>query len=157
MRRALQLLIVYAAAFVCALLAASCSHHEAGVTISEKELAKGLRHKFPQAQLILEDEVYQTVPSEQVMAALNRARLPYRANVADCDDVTFATMHHLMRPRWGSPSAVGAPAAGRVAAMWDGLRHSFVWHVDEAGKIAITEPYTGQPVTRIQAWRVQDK
>jgi hypothetical protein len=156
MRRALQLLIVYAAAFACAFLASSCSHYE-GVTITERELAKGLRHRFPKAQLILEDEVYQTVSSAEVSRAIGRARLPYRANVADCDDVTFGAMHQLMRPRWGSASAVGAPAAGRVAAVWDGQRHSFIWHVNEAGKISVTEPYTGETITKLQAWRVQDK
>jgi len=156
MRRTLQLLITYAAALACALLAASCSHYE-GVTITERELAKGLRVQFPKAQLILEDEVYQTVSSEAVSRAIQRARLPYRANGADCDDVTFGAMYHLIKPRWQSPSALGAPAAGRLSAVWDGRRHSFVWHVNEAGKISVTEPYTGQTITQLHAWRVQDK
>jgi len=156
MRRALQLLIVYAAAFGCALLAASCSHHE-GVTISEQELAKGLRDKFPAAQLILEDEVYQTVTNQQVAAAINRARIPYRKDVADCDDVTADALHYLRKPRYNAPSAIGSPAAGRLAAEWDGLRHSFVWHVAGDKGIRVIEPYTGQKVTNINAWRVQDK
>jgi hypothetical protein len=155
MRRALQLLIVYAAAFGCALLAASCSHYE-GVTITERELAKGLRDKFPTAQLILEDEVYQTVTNQQVAAAISRARLPYRKDVADCDDVTADALHYLRKPRYHLPSAIGSPAAGRLAAEWKGLRHSFVWHVANDG-IRVIEPYTGQRVTNINAWRVQDK
>jgi hypothetical protein len=155
MRRALQLLIVYAAAFACAFLASSCSHH-AGVTISERELAKGLRHRFPKAQLILEDEVYQTVTNQRVAAAINRARIPYRKDVADCDDVTADALFYLRRPRYHLPSAIGSPAAGRLAAEWKGLRHSFVWHVAKDG-IRVIEPYTGQRVTNINAWRVQDK
>jgi len=155
MRRALQLLIVYAAALGCAFLAASCSHH-AGVTISERELAKGLRHRFPKAQLILEDEVYQTVTSQQVAAAINRARIPYRKDVADCDDVTADALHYLRKPRYHLPSAIGSPAAGRLAAEWDGLRHSFVWHVANDG-IRVIEPYTGRQANNVKAWRVQDK
>jgi hypothetical protein len=156
MRRTLQILIVYAAAFACAFLASSCSHYE-GVTITERELAKGLRHRFPKAQLILEDEVYQTVSSAEVNRAIGRARLPYRANVADCDDVTADALHYLRKPRYNSPSAIGSPAAGRLAAEWDGLRHSFVWHVAGDKGIRVIEPYTGQRVTNINAWRVQDK
>jgi hypothetical protein len=155
MCRTIQLLIVYAAAFACAFIAASCSHRE-GVTITEKELARGLRDKFPKAQLILEDDVYQTVTSQQVAAAINRARVPYRKDIADCDDVTADALHYLRKPRYNAPSAIGSPAAGRLAAEWDGLRHSFVWHVAKDG-IRVIEPYTGQRVTKLNAWRVQDK
>jgi hypothetical protein len=156
MRRTLQLLIVCAAALGCAFLAVSCSHYE-GVTISEQELAKGLRDKFPKAQLILEDSLYQTVSSQQVAAAINRARVSYRADVADCDKVTADALFWLRRPRYHLPSAIGSPAAGRLAAEWDGLRHSFVWHVTEDGGIRVIEPYTGQPVRNLSAWRIQDK
>jgi hypothetical protein len=127
------------------------------VTITERELAKGLRDKFPSAQLILEDSLYQTVSSQQVAAAINRARVSYRADVADCDKVTADALFWLRRPRYHLPSAIGSPAAGRLAAEWDGLRHSFVWHLDEQGLIRVTEPYTGQRVTKLKAWRVQDK
>jgi hypothetical protein len=149
MRRALQLLIVYAAALGCAMLAASCSHYE-GVTITERELAKGLRDKFPSAQLILEDEVYQTVTNQQVAAAISRARIPYRK------DVTADALHYLRKPRYHLPSAIGSPAAGRLAAEWKGLRHSFVWHVANDG-IRVIEPYSGRQANNVKAWRVQDK
>jgi hypothetical protein len=155
-RRTLQLLIIYAAAILCAWLATSCAASPTGRTLTQAELSKGLRHRFPAAQQVLQDELYQLVPSRDLHAALHRARVPYRPDVADCDDLTADTLYHLRRPRYHLPSALGAPAAGRLSAHWRGTRHSLLWHLAESGQIAVLEPYTATPVTDCKPWLILD-
>jgi hypothetical protein len=159
MKRLTQTLIIYAACAFGALLQSCSTAKPIGVTtISESELSKGMRDKWPNAKLIFEDRVYQIVSASEVRTALAKASATYRVDVSDCDDVTADALYFLRSSRYSDRTAIGAPAAGRLAAKWGNQRHGFIWFIDGGGRVQVIEPYTGRTVTNeINPWRIQDK
>jgi hypothetical protein len=157
MTRALQVSFVILAAVLCAMLATSCTTPERMV-ITEPVLRQGLQDTFG-VKPILEDGIYQTVEPSEIVKAAFRARVPYRPDVSDCDKIAADTLYHIRRARYHLPSAVGGPAAGRIACHYNGGRHCLVWSIGADGTTTIIDPSTLQPILRsaVQAWRVTDK
>jgi hypothetical protein len=154
--RLTRLIVLFALAIPMAWMVA-CATTERMV-ITEPVLRQGLQATFG-VKPILEDGIYQTVEPSEIVKAAFRARVPYRPDVSDCDKIAADTLYHIRRARYHLPSAVGGPAAGRIACHYNGGRHCLVWSIGADGTTTIIDPATLQPIPRsaVQAWRVTDK
>lgn len=157
--RSIQLLIVMAGAVIGAALA-SCAARPPAHVIPHEQLEAGLSDRFPAASIVLEDERYEIVPRADVLAAARRAAVPYRTDIADCDDVASDALYHLRRRRYTDLSSTAPPAAGRLIARVDGVCHALLWHVDDTTRrILVIDPQDGRPIApeTLQPTRVTDK
>jgi hypothetical protein len=115
MKRTLQLLLVYAAAAGCALLA-SCAQSVPGAVIEAPALAKALKRTWPGnvPQVHLDDARYEVASFDALALAANKSHRAWIAESWDCDDQTAAALYRLRVNRYG---AALPPAVGRVQGL----------------------------------------
>jgi hypothetical protein len=156
MMRTLQLLILILGIIGAAMIA-SCSVRGAGSVVSSAVVERELRSVWPSARVTLEDGRYECVAEAEVRRCVRAARVPYRDDVADCDDLTADAVGRLRRARYFDLRAVAPPAAGRLTARWLGESHSFVWWLDLDSSLRCLEPMSEVRVSDIQATTIFDK
>ena len=154
--RTLQLLILILGIIGSAMVA-SCSARGAGAVVSSGVVERELRSVWPGARITLEDGRYECVSEAEVRRCVVAPSVPYRADVADCDDLTADAVGRLRRARYFDLRAVAPPAAGRLTARWQGESHSFVWWLDLDAALRCIEPMTGEMVSGIQPTMIFDK
>ena len=154
--RALQLTILTLGIIGSAMIA-SCSVRGAGSVVSSSVVERELRSVWPGARVVLEDGRYECVAEAEVRQCVRAARVPYRADVADCDDLTADAVGRLRRARYFDLRASAPPAAGRLTARWSGEAHSFVWWLDLDASLRCLEPMSEVLVSDIQPTMIFDK
>jgi hypothetical protein len=156
MMRAFQLIILILGIIGSAMIA-SCSVRGAGSVVSSGVVERELRAVWPGARITLEDGRYECVAEAEVRGCVRAARVPYRADVADCDDLTADAVGRLRRARYFDLRAAAPPAAGRLTARWLGEAHSFVWWLDLDSSLRCLEPMSGVMVSGLQPSLIFDK
>jgi hypothetical protein len=158
MTRLFQFLLVLTATVLCGFLSHCTVARQQGQLITATELEKGIRHQWKPRDVVLEDNVYETVQRKEVTAAINKAQMPYRSEIADCDDTSADALYFLRSARYRDGRLRAAPAAGRMAANYQGGQHSLVWFVEE-GRFSVLDPLTGMNADNksLKPWRVTCK